>query len=156
RVEVETHNPRIGQVRDGRDEVGDEKSARALGLNPHALHGACLPGYNFHVNAWQDFRVAREELGLRLGGGKTFGDIAAPVAPRGRERVLPHAALNKVACAGKRGQELLSLAANVPAAVVEMEVRVDDHVHAVQLDAALRELSRERGCVLDRVDVREL
>src|SRR5205814_6636697 len=98
---------------------------------------------HFYVDAGKDFRIARKEFGLRLGGGEKIGDVTSPIAQRRLKRVFPLAPLNEISRARERRDQLPCLTPQVPAAMVEVEVRVNDDVHIAQNHAVLAELRRK-------------
>ena len=72
-------------------------------------------------------------------------DVAHFVAEMAFMRVLPFAAPRVIARLGKSGPHRGIGQDGVPAAVVEVEVRVDDDIHAFRIDRVAADYFRHRG-----------
>ena len=94
------------------------------------------------LDAWRDFPVAFQQppLTRSFHRQEVVGDVAGAVALGGPLGMLQFAALHDVARIGKRRDELAVHAARIPAAVVEMQVRIDDQVDLLRPNPALGKL----------------
>src|SRR5439155_2881536 len=117
-VKVETHDPWVGEMKTHRDEVGDETGLLASRFDPDALHVSVVTGHHLNTNAGNDFALAVQKLGLRLGGPKEVRDVARAIPLRRTERMVPLPALHEVAGARKRRDNPRPVAPSAPAAVV--------------------------------------
>src|SRR5204862_1609603 len=127
-----------------------------FGFDPHALHVPIMAWRNLNANAGNDLVVAVEEVRLGLGGQEQVSDVTRAVPLRGAQGVLPLAALHDVTGAPKRRDQLRAVAPDVPAAVVEMQVRVDDDVDVLGSEPVALEAVEQRGRSADVIDVRKL
>ena len=100
----------------------------AFGFHPHTLHPPRVPRANFHAYAGDDFGVAFQELCLRFRGSEELLQVARAIALGGVMRVLPFASLYIIPSARESRHQAPVLAPNVPAAMVEMQVGVDDDI----------------------------
>src|SRR5208337_3575213 len=156
RIQVETHNPWISQMRSGGNGIGNEICTLVPGFNAHTLQVARVTRYDLNPNAWDYFRVAIEKLSLRLGGHEKLLNVTGLVSFRGIERALPLCALDEIPSARKSGDSFPLQTPRVPAAVVEMKVSVDYNVDVLRLEPQLIESRQEHRGMLDVIDVLEL
>ena len=116
------------------------------------LQIAGVAGIDLHGNAGNDFAVASEQLQLAVGEQRivVVGHVADAVALMLLVSVLQFALLDVIGRARKGRDRLALLVVRVPAAVVEVQVSVDDDVDLVGRNLGLLEaLHQQRLIAVD-------
>ncbi len=156
RIQIEAHDPGIRQMGERRDQVRNKAGLLPLRLHPDALHILRVARHHLDPNPRDNLHVALQEIRLRLGGTETAFDVTRPVALGGRNGMFPFALLHAVSGARKRRHHPRPLAACVPAAVIEVKVRVNHNVDLFGSEAVLGQFGQQRCGLLDVVNLREL
>ena len=125
RLQVIAHDPRQRQMRNGGHQVGDETGLLARALEQDRLVIGHMTGCRDPADAGQDFGVAVDQLERHA--REVVWQVTARGALIGVRGKVQLAALHDVACVRK----CESLARQVAAGVIEMQVRVDDPADVV-------------------------
>ncbi len=115
--------------RRGNEVRGEENCFSAAGqANAHHIRVVARRPNHFHSR--DDFRVSFQQPPLPgfLHRQEVFGKVAGAVAVRGRFGVLEFVALHDVARIREDGQRFPVHDARVPAAMIEVQMRVDHNV----------------------------
>jgi hypothetical protein len=90
---------------------------------------------------------------LRLRRSKKILHIAGVIPLRGVVGIFPFAALDKVSCARKSRHEPSILTANIPPAMIEVQVSINNDINIFGLKVQLRELGGESSGVIHPINL---
>jgi len=141
-VEVIRHDPCEINVRGGWDEVRDVARRLSAASHHDALHIGGVPWEDLHGNPRDNFLVAAQQLHMPRCDQRIVirADVADGVTLQLQSPVLPLALGSVIRRFGKRRDDLIALPDRVPAAMVEVQMRVNDDVDVFWSDARCREL----------------
>ncbi len=131
------------------------KAVLTARVDPNALKVAIVPGHFDDSNAFDYFHVSVDQFKLaRIGDGFYVLRIVACAVPLvRRERVLELAALNDVAGARERRNNLPVSFYGVRPRVIEMQVRVNHYIYIFRLKIKPAKLREYVGFVANRITV---
>ena len=152
-IKIKAGHPGIGKMGIRGHEIRGKVRRIAFRFHPHALHTSGVPRANLHPHARNDFRVPIQKLRLRLRGGEKMLHIAGAIALRGMVRIFPFAALHEISRAREGRHKLSVLAPNIPPAMVEVQVRIDDDVDILGFQLQLLEFTGESPGVIHTINL---
>ena len=116
------------------DKVGQKKGRFAAAGQLHALHVGVMARRANHFNAWDDLLVAFEqpELAALLDRHEIAIEITGAVAFVRVQRVLVFAFLHEILRVRESWHRFVFLDARVSAAMVKVQVRVDDNIDVLR------------------------
>src|SRR5437870_13601955 len=129
-IQIVAHDIWQRQVRHGRDEIAEVERRLVFGLNLHRLMVGGMSARHHYRDSGESLGVPFQvlpEIHVR-DRRKVLFQIARPRPLVGTDGVFVLAALHEILGLWERGHDLAVLPVRVAATMIEVQVRVDDHV----------------------------
>ena len=141
----------------GGNEIGEKEGRLTAAREFHALHIGGVAGDADKLDSGDDGAIVLEEREPARGceGREIFPQIAGAIALGGMHGVVEFALLDNILSVRKGGDDFVAFDARVSAAMVEVEMRVDDDINVARLEAVVAQ-SGGKARLAEAVDVAEL
>src|SRR5579883_570862 len=141
RIQVEGRHPGRLQMRGGRHEVGEKAERASAARRGHHAQIVVVPRRALHADAGNDLAIARDQRhAARLDQRIVIRiDVADAVPREPLVRVLPFAPRGEVARPRKRRRGAPVPQNGVSAAMVPVQVAIDDDIDGFRIDARRRD-----------------